>query len=480
MTTIENNKSELYNKIIFLSALVLYFTNAWLSPGFNGGADSITHYQISRFSWDHPGLLMDQWGKPIFTILFSPIAQLGFFAVNLANLALIFWGGWLAYKIAIALQVKRPHWVTLIYFFTPILLGNSKSGLTEPICSIFLILFLYYATKEKWNLGAFILGFMPFARSEGFVMVLLAIIFFALSKRWRSIPYLLVGTLIFNTIGFFVTGKALWIFDNNPYINTGIKVYGSGSFFHFFILAVPMFGIPFLVVLYQSFKEIHWVKQIFSTDRWSLHQQISFWLLLGSFWGYFMAHTVLWSLGMWASLGLIRVMMVITVPFALLAVMGWEKLENNFAFYQKANTRKIFITLVIIAPFVMRLFSFQEIRVFPQMGSEEKVNRKLYDRLITTYEMEGKKTFSAHPYINLLLDIDPFDKQINDRLHRWKEAQPGDLVIWDGHFGPNEEQVFKEDIEKDSTFQLVMIVDPDKPFLTLNKYWYNIQVYEKK
>ncbi|MEY2938448.1 MAG: hypothetical protein RL062_1037, partial [Bacteroidota bacterium] len=280
MTTIENNKSELYNKIIFLSALVLYFTNAWLSPGFNGGADSITHYQISRFSWDHPGLLMDQWGKPIFTILFSPIAQLGFFAVNLANLALIFWGGWLAYKIAIALQVKRPHWVTLIYFFTPILLGNSKSGLTEPICSIFLILFLYYATKEKWSLGAFILGFMPFARSEGFVMVLLAMIFFAFSKRWKSIPYLLIGTLIFNTIGFFVTGKVLWIFDNNPYINTGIKVYGSGSFFHFFILAVPMFGIPFLVVLYQSFKEIHWVKQIFSTDRWSLHQQISFWLLL--------------------------------------------------------------------------------------------------------------------------------------------------------------------------------------------------------
>jgi hypothetical protein len=173
-------------------------------------------------------------------------------------------------------------------------------------------------------------------------------------------------------------------------------------------------------------------------------------------------------------------MMVITVPFAILAVMGWERLENAKPYYSQPKVKWIFISLVIAAPFVMRLFSFQEIRVFPNMGSEEKVNRKLYTQLISTYEMDGKKTFTAHPYINLLLDIDPFDTHINDRLHNWHKAQKGDIIVWDGHFGPNEEQVFKEDIEKDSTFQLVMVVDPDKPFLTLNKYWYNIRVYEKK
>lgn len=476
----KNNSSQETHRIILIIAFLLYIANIWLSPGFNGGADSITHYQISKYSWNHPTLLMDQWGKPLFTILFSPIAQWGFLAVNLANLALILWGGHLAYQIAQHFNIRRPHWVTLIYFFTPILLGNSKSGLTEPICAIFLILFLYFATKDKWTLAALILGLMPFARSEGFVMVLLAIIFFLFSKRWKQIPALLLGTLIFNTLGFLVTGKALWIFDNNPYINTGIKVYGSGSFFHFFILAVPMFGIPFLLVLFETWKNFRIVPKVLETISWSSQEQIKFWLILGSFWGYFMAHTVLWWLGMWASLGLIRVMMVITVPFAILAVMGWERLENAKPYYSQPKVKWIFISLVIAAPFVMRLFSFQEIRVFPNMGSEEKVNRKLYTQLISTYEMDGKKTFTAHPYINLLLDIDPFDTHINDRLHNWHKAQKGDIIVWDGHFGPNEEQVFKEDIEKDSTFQLVMVVDPDKPFLTLNKYWYNIRVYEKK
>lgn len=478
MINASNSKEN--HKIILLIAFLLYLTNIWLSPGFNGGADSITHYQISKYSWSHPNLLMDQWGKPLFTILFSPIAQWGFLAVNVANMFLILLGGHLAFKIAQHFNIKRPHWVSLIYFFTPILLGNSKSGLTEPICALFLILFLYYATQEKWTLAALILGFMPFARSEGFVMVLLAIIFFALSKRWKQIPYLLIGTLIFNTLGFWVTGKALWIFDNNPYINTGIKVYGSGSFFHFFILAVPMFGIPFLLVLFESGKNFALVPQIFKTRNWDHQKQIKFWLILGSFWGYFMAHTVLWWLGMWASLGLIRVMMVITVPFAILAVMGWERLEATKIRFANTKMKTAFTILVIAAPFIMRLFSFQEIKVFPNMGSEEKVNRKLYGQLISTYEMEGKKTFTAHPYINLLLDIDPFDTHINDRLHNWHKAQKGDLVIWDGHFGPNEEQVFKEQIEKDSTFQLVMVVEPDKPFLTLNKYWYHIRVYEKK
>lgn len=469
-----------HSKIIFIIILVIYLINLIVSPGFNGGADSITHYQISKFSWDHHYLLMDQWGKPLFTILFSPFAQLGFKVVNVVNILLIFWGAYLAVKIAQNINLKRPLWVGYIVLLTPIVLGNAISGLTEPICSLFLIAFLYYATKERWYLAAFLLGFMPFARSEGFVMVALALIFFSLTKRWKAIPFLLIGTLIFNSLGFWVTGKTLWIFDNNPYINTGIKVYGSGSFFHFFIMAVPVFGLPFLLLFYYTTTQLHKLKDTFSLSQWSNNDQIEFWLILASFWGYFLAHTVLWWQGMWASLGLVRVLFVVAVPLAIIAVKGWEHLEVRFSFWTNKRNQVIFLSSVAIAPFIIRLFPFQEIQAFPKLGTEEKVNRKLYDELQARYDMTTRKTYTAHPYINLLLDIDPFDTITNDRLHNWHKAQKGDLVVWDGHFGPNEEQVFKEDIEKDSTFQFAFVVKPDKPFITLNHFWYEIRVYEKQ
>ena len=423
---------------------------------------------------------MDQWGKPVFTILFSPIAQFGFKAVNLANIALIFWGAWLSYLIAKNLGLAKAHWVPLIVLFTPIIAGNSVSGLTEPICSIFLILFLYYATQEKWIVGSILVGFMPFARSEGFVILTLIIVFYSVTKRWKFIPYLLVGTFVFNTIGYMMTDKVLWIFDNNPYINTGIKVYGSGHFFHFFQLAVPIFGIPFLLVIYQTFVHFGYFKNILSTGKWNLHNQLWFWIITGSFWGYFMAHTVLWWQGMWASLGLIRVMFVICVPMALLAVKGWEHLSTKWKGLEQKWISYSFLILVLIAPFIMRLFQLQEIQILVPLGVEEQVNKKLENELRAQYDMKEHKTFTAHPYLNLLLDIDPFDTAINDRLHQWRTAKSGDLVVWDGHFGPNEEQVFQQELDQDSTFQLAMVIEPDEPFYTLNNLLYTIRVYEKK
>ncbi|MFM7234372.1 MAG: hypothetical protein ACKOZM_07250, partial [Flavobacteriales bacterium] len=92
MKAIANRQSA----VVFLTAAVFYLINFSMSEGFNGGADSITHYQISKYSWLHDYLLMDQWGKPVFTILFSPIAQFGFKAVVLANIALIFLGAYWA------------------------------------------------------------------------------------------------------------------------------------------------------------------------------------------------------------------------------------------------------------------------------------------------------------------------------------------------------------------------------------------------
>ena len=47
--------------------------------------DGVQHYQIARFSWRHPELFLDLWGKPLFTLLASPFAQFGHTGVVVFN-----------------------------------------------------------------------------------------------------------------------------------------------------------------------------------------------------------------------------------------------------------------------------------------------------------------------------------------------------------------------------------------------------------
>jgi hypothetical protein len=64
---------------ILLLALVYTSTDGY------GGADSFQHYMISCYSWKHPHLLLDHWGKPIFTLLSSPFSQVGYKGLLLFN-----------------------------------------------------------------------------------------------------------------------------------------------------------------------------------------------------------------------------------------------------------------------------------------------------------------------------------------------------------------------------------------------------------
>jgi hypothetical protein len=412
--------------------------------------------------------------------LFSPIAQLGFSAVVLVNIALIFLGAFWAYGIGRDLQLKRPWLVALIALWLPVVAGNGISALTEMICALFLIFYIRMALKERFILASIVLGFMPFARSEGFVIVALVILFYAFTGRWRYLPWLLVGSVAFNTLGYFITGKALWIFQSNPYVNTTFDMYGHGTFYHFFQYAVPLFGIAYLFWLIQTLREVPQALQILKSRNWSLHDQVWIWLIAGASWGYFLAHTVLWWKGMWASLGLGRVMFVIAVPIALMSVKAVEfMLERLNAIAGKVVLSAI-VALVVAGPFVVRLFSFQEIMILPALGEEEKQNAIAAEYLQSNFNVEETKFFTAHPYLNLLLDVDPFDTRKIENLDKVENAAEGDVIVWDGHFGPNEMTLPKAQLEADSTLQLLHVIEPETLFYTLNNYLYEIRIYQKK
>ncbi|MFM7726240.1 MAG: hypothetical protein ACKO7B_06040, partial [Flavobacteriales bacterium] len=184
--------------------------------------------------------------------------------------------------------------------------------------------------------------------------------------------------------------------------------------------------------------------------------------------------------GMWASLGLGRVMFVIAVPISLMAVKAVEWLLQRCSGRVQSALLVAVVSLTVAGPFVVRLYSFQEIMVFPALGEEEKQNAIAANYLQANFDVDSTKFFTAHPYLNLLLDVDPFDTKKIENLDKVENALPGDVIVWDGHFGPNEMKLPKERLESDSTLELLEVIQPETIFYTLNNYQYEIRLYRKR
>lgn len=466
---------------LFLWTVISYILLFVFSNGVNGGADTYVHYQMSKYSWEHHDLLLNQWGKPIFTILFSPIAQLGLKAVVLTNLALILFEAYLVFEITKKLKIAHAWLAAFLFLWAPVVFGNAISSLTEMICALFLLLFIHWALKGRYALGAVVLSFMPFARSEGFVIIGVVALYFLFTRKWKYLPLLVIGSVIFDVAGYLYTGFPLWIFDSNPYVNTDITVYGHGSLFHFFYWAVPVFGVAFLLVLWATWDKLRTLarrlSEIVKPTSDLEETKILFWVVFGGFWGYFLAHTMLWFLGMWASLGLTRVMFVVAGPMAILATLQWNKFLSHRDDFFKRKWNRIFVGLTFVGAIVSNAI-LQSVPV--RLGVEEELMQEACDWTIEQGIYTGQRIYSGHAYTTIALNKDPFDPNQFLQLRAYSSAQPKDLIYWEGHFGPNEEQVELMRLETDSSLVLLKEFWPEHEYRPLNDHPFHVRVYQKK
>lgn len=459
--------------LVFTILSLFYLCNGWFSEGFNGGADSITHFQVARFSWKHHDLLLDQWGKPVFTLLASPLAQLGFKAVVFFNIALILWGAWLSWRIASLLKLDNAWMVPFFILSAPVVMGNGVSALTEMLCSLFLIIYLYLILRNRFVWASLIVSFMPFARSEGFVVLAVLFFYYAFTRRWASIPLLAFGSIVYDVLGCLQTGQIMWIISSNPYVATAVNTYGSGSLLHFFLAAVPVFGIAFIFVLYATVIKAISCRSMFASKALNEHERIWFWVILGASWAYFAAHTWLWWQGAWASFGLTRVMFVIVVPFSLLAVYGFNSIASRLGNVSRNMLEAGVIALTIAGPFLADGYPVA-------LGLEEQEHHKVIKWMDEHPEVAGKKIYAANYYLSMQLRVDPYDKAAYEPLGKCKKAKPGDLVLWDAHFGPNEHQVPLTTLTQDSSFVLLEKWAPERKFSTLKGYDFELWLFKKK
>jgi ABC-type cobalt transport system substrate-binding protein len=351
--------------ILLLSLLVLIFIPVALSEGMYGGADNIAHFRISKYAFTYPYLFLDHWGKPLFTLLSSPFSQFGFNGLRFFNIVTGILAAYLSFRVAQELKIKNPPIVLFFVIFSPLFFRLFFSGLTEILFSFVLILAIFFFVRKKYLFSTLVISFLPFVRTEGIIFFVIWLILLGINKKWKIIPLLFSGTLIYSLIGWSYYGDILWVFHKMPYTGAA-NIYGRGELLHFVNSADHIIGIP-LIILFL-FGLVSYVRSFIKNEFKSARQINEGFLVFGGMAIYFVAHSYVWWKGIGGSLGLVRVMACIIPLAAIICARGANILTDILP--KKRIVQSLLPVLLVL---IVTLSTILGIKIPMKAGRQEKV-----------------------------------------------------------------------------------------------------------
>lgn len=469
-----------YIVITFICGGLYIFSYAF--DVYEGGSDNYAHYFISKYSWDYPYLLLDHWGKPIFSLLTSLFAQFGirgiiFFNCIIGGITAIF-----SYKIASFYSKSLAFIVPLFLLFSPIFSVLMMSAMTEILASSILVIGIYMYYKQYFRTGSTLLSGLLLVRTELALLLLFFSIFLLIIRQVKSIPYLAVMPLIYSIIGGFYYKDFFWIYTNIPYLNP-TDSYGKGSIFHYLLNFHILLGWPFLIFLvagmFSTFLKLK-TKSIQQSNSLMLLTLITVsWLALLA------AHSYVYFSGGKASLGLLRVLAPVIPLMSISAAIGFKNLffchQNIFPFHKTFIIRNIMICLVI---FFQLIQPWTRLPI-PYKYDENERTMMAALECLKKYSDEHIKIRYFDVFVPFYLNIDPYNSEkciegIHNKSNPFAEIDTNEIIVYDTRFGANEWGIHPNIFVKSTRLRLINYFEPIVPYITLNNLEYKIYIFEKK
>jgi hypothetical protein len=466
-----------------LFILVLYIWHAFQLDGSYEGGDGVFHYLISRGSWHHPEKFLSHWGKPFYTLLASPFAQFGLIGVKFFNALAGVFSIYFLYRIAKLLSMPYAPAVIILGAFPPVYMMCINSGLTEPVFGLVLTVSVYLFLRGNYLPGAMIVSFLPFCRTEGYLLIPLFGIILLLRKRFRVIPFLAFGTLIYTLVGYPYYQDWLWLVHQNPYSPVNAFNYGKGTWNYFLLGYDLILGLPvaILVCLGIVGTAAHLFRKGFFRQSDEVWTELI--LIQGAFFVYFAAHSLFWYYGIFGSMGLVRTIAAVTPMAALIGLRGIGMV------YKSTGSRErifgIFLTLfllwVIYYPYYL---NYIPLKLPPE---EELVVEA--GNWFNESEYSENHLYYGYPRFIEVVNRDAFDKEKSNELwnlypviKEWgiDVIPENTIVVWDAHFGINECGITLEKILNDTNFRLIKVFNSKVPINTLGDNNFTIYMFVKQ
>ncbi|TPG67170.1 hypothetical protein [Hymenobacter nivis] len=398
--------------------------------------DSIQHYLYARFAPQHPLNLLHSWAKPFFTLVMLGPAQLGYRALMLFQCGLVATSAWLSYRTARGLGVPYAALAILCCYAAPDYFRIQFSGLTEPLFGLVLVggVALAVAGRPAWS--AALVSWLPFVRSEGFILLGLWVLYLGWQRQWRALPLLLLGYAVYSAVGALVLHAPGWVFGQNAYPT--ISTYGHGGWGQFAVGLFYLLGwvIGTLAVLgggqllARAARRASWRLPSFRAELLLVYGCVAVFVA---------AHTLFWVFGIFGSAGLVRVLASMTPLLAIIALRG---LEVVCALGRTPAVRQR-IALGAAALMVGFLFTGLRMGLRWQRDFAAPGDLALAEQAAAWYRQQPgapvRSVVLDHPGIALALGVDVFDRQA--RPLAFADGHPsvaqlpvGTLVFWDEWF----------------------------------------------
>ncbi len=443
--------------ILFAYVIIAIFTIIFFN-GTGDAGDSILHYLFAKYAPVHPELFFDQWAKPVFVLLAFPFAHFGFNGIKVFNALLVLLTIFFTYKSAEALNIRNAVLCAVFLVFTPLYYILTFSGLTEPLFAFTVAFILFLSVEHKYIAAGIILSFLPFIRSEGYIIMGVFLFYLIIKKQWRVIPYLLVGSAAYTISGVFFHHDIFWVFKRIPYANMS-SPYGSGKIFHFADQLYYIIGLPIYVLFVTGFVSL--IAKV-SKFRKSPEEII---LVFVGFLAFFVAHSLFWYLGIFNSMGLKRVFIGVIPLIAIIALMGFNfATENRFMEARKKlklMIQTLFVLYVMIFPFTSNPAAIQWKR--DMTLSRDQLMAIEAAQFVKERNRGNGRLFCCHPYLSEVLHIDWFDqnKRMSLSVQDLDHVMPSDLIIWENWFSVVESNIRKSDIEQHPGFVNLLDIKAD-------------------
>lgn len=457
-------------KAIVGVSILFFIVCLFISISFEGtgdSGDSVSHYLYARYAFQHPENFVYQWAKPLFVLFAAPFAQFGFVGIKIFNSLNAALTLFLTYKITQKLQIAHSWLVVLILASCSMYFTLIFSGLTEHFSAFLLVLATYFYLNERYAWATIIISFLPFARSEGLLILGVTGLYLVFKKQYKMLFLLLTGHVVYSIAGFFVHKDFLWVFNKISYLS--LSAYGKGQWYHFFEQLYYASGLPQYILFYIGIGQLLAILVKRQTPQYN--EKI--WLIYGYFFVLIIAHSLFWYLGIFNSYGLPRVMNTVMPQFSIIVLFGFNSLIGAFKSLKlQVIVKRVLIALLIIIPFTNNPAAIHFPRDFV----------KSYDQIILTQAVDFIKKdlnqeciFYSNPCVPFFLDIDPFDTQHAQLLYNINgisQIPTASILIWDNLFSVIDHGFSLEKLRGDVRFEEVRLFEDkehNKKFVIFKK-----------
>jgi len=470
-----NAKSSMLSVLMLILLAIFFGVISFLSQDSYGGADDLHHYRISRYAFSNPEFFFDHWGKPVYTLLSAPFAQFGYNSIKLYNVLAACLTALFTWLLVKKRNLNNAWMIIPFVVFAPVFTALIPSAMTEITGALILSLALYLYFKDDYRLAAIVISFLPFARTEGALILPLFIFMFILYKQWKAIPWIFTGTILYSIVGGIYFSDFLWVINRMPYSSHSADIYGSGDLLYYINNTKAIWGIP-LAILFIPGLIIH-VIQLFRS-RFSLKEKYlaEFVLLFLPVFGIVAFHSLAWYLGTGA-LALNRFMALVVPPFVFFSLKGYNFLENQLSLITNKYTwiLKVFFLILIVRT------SFY-IHKFPVPINPQKAVIKEACNYIISNSLDTNLIHYYDPNVFFLLDINPHDETrirelIPDNNEPGKDMKAGSILVWDAHFSANEGRLPLQRVIDSGKFEIIEVFRPEHPFKVLGDNNYEVYLF---